>query len=83
MFRGSSTHPQEVNVVNCTYMQPLVLSFSAGGRLVHLLRVTQVGINKGTCTSVYTVVYGVCACISLIKGNKKIKMLGVSNYKKI
>jgi len=38
MFRGSSAHLQEVNDVNCTYMQPLVFSFSAGGRLVHLLR---------------------------------------------
>jgi len=38
MFRASSAHPQEVNVVNCTCMQPLVFSFSAGGRLVHLLR---------------------------------------------
>ena len=38
MFRGSSTHPQEVNDVNCTCTQPLVFSFSAGGRLVHLLR---------------------------------------------
>ena len=24
MFRASSAHPQEVNVVNCTCMQPLV-----------------------------------------------------------
>ena len=38
MFRASSAHPQEVSVVNCTCMQPLVFSFSAGGRLVHLLR---------------------------------------------
>ena len=38
MFRASFAHPQEVNVVNCTCMQPLVFSFSAGGRLVHLLR---------------------------------------------
>ena len=38
MFRASSAHLQEVNDVNCTSMQPLVLSFSAGGRLVHLLR---------------------------------------------
>jgi len=38
MFRASSAHPQEVNVVNCTCMQPLVFSFSAGGRLVQLLR---------------------------------------------
>jgi len=35
MFRASSAHPQEVNVVNYTCMQPLVFSFSAGGRLVH------------------------------------------------
>jgi len=34
-----------------------------------------------TCLLVYTVVYGVCACIGLIKGNKTIKMLGVSNFK--
>ena len=34
MFRA---HLQEVNDVNCTCMQPLVFSFSAGGRLVHLL----------------------------------------------
>ena len=38
MFRASSAHLQEVNDVNCTCMQPLVFSFSAGGRLVHLLR---------------------------------------------
>ena len=38
MFRASSAHPQENNVVNYTCMQPLVFSFSAGGRLVHLLR---------------------------------------------
>ena len=37
MFRPSSAHLQEVNDVNCTCMQPLVFSFSAGGRLVHLL----------------------------------------------
>ena len=35
MFRASSAHPQEVNDVNCTCMQPLVFSFSAGGCLVH------------------------------------------------
>ena len=38
MFRASSAHLQEVDDVNCTCMQPLVFSFSAGGRLVHLLR---------------------------------------------
>ena len=38
MFRASSAHLQEVNDFNCTCMQPLVFSFSAGGRLVHLLR---------------------------------------------
>ena len=38
MFRASSAHLQEVNDVNCTCMQPLVFSFSAGDRLVHLLR---------------------------------------------
>ena len=38
MFRASSAHLQEVNDVNCTCMQPLVFSFSAGGRLMHLLR---------------------------------------------
>ena len=38
MFRASSAHLQEVNDVNCTCMQPLVFSFSAGVRLVHLLR---------------------------------------------
>ena len=38
MFRASSAHPQEINVVNCTCMQPLVFSFSAGGRLMHLQR---------------------------------------------
>ena len=37
MFLASSAHPQEVNVINCTCMQPLVFSFSTGGRLVHLL----------------------------------------------
>ena len=38
MFGASSAHLQEVNDGNCTCMQPLVFSFSAGGRLVHLLR---------------------------------------------
>ena len=38
MFRASSAHLQEVNDVNCTCMQPLVFSFTAGGHLVHLLR---------------------------------------------
>jgi len=38
MFRASSAHLQEVNDVNCTCTQPLVFSFSAGGRLVHLRR---------------------------------------------
>ena len=38
MFRLSSADLQEVNDVNCTCIQPLVFSFSAGGRLVHLLR---------------------------------------------
>jgi hypothetical protein len=38
MFRASSAYPQEVNDVNCICMQPLVCSFSAGGRLVQLLR---------------------------------------------
>ena len=33
MFRASSSHLQEVNDVNCTCMQPLVFSFSAGGHL--------------------------------------------------
>ena len=30
MFRASSAHLQEVSDVNCTCMQPLVFSFSAG-----------------------------------------------------
>jgi len=38
VFRASSAHLQEVNDVNCTCMQPLVFSFSPGGRLVHSLR---------------------------------------------
>jgi len=38
MFRASSSHLQEVNDINYTRMQPLVFSFFAGGRLVHLLR---------------------------------------------
>jgi len=45
MFRASSAHLQEVNDVNCTCMQPLVFSFSAGGRLVHLLRGDWSNIN--------------------------------------
>ena len=44
MFRASSAHLQDVNDVNCTCMQPLVFSFSAGVRILHLY---QVGINKG------------------------------------
>jgi hypothetical protein len=55
MFRTTSAHPQEVPVVNYTIMQLLVFSFSAGSRLVHLLKavcridniVHQVGNNKG------------------------------------
>jgi len=38
MFQASSAHLQEVSDVNCTRMQPLVFSFSAGSHLVHLLR---------------------------------------------
>jgi hypothetical protein len=38
MFRASSAHLQEVNDVNCICMQPLVSSFSAGGRLVQSLK---------------------------------------------
>jgi len=38
MSGASSAHLQEVNDVNRTCMQPLVFSFSAGGRLVQLLR---------------------------------------------
>jgi len=38
MFRATSARPQEVSDVNRTCMQPQVFSFSAGGRLVHLLR---------------------------------------------
>ena len=37
MFRASSARLQEANDVNCTCMQPLVFSFSAGRRLVQLL----------------------------------------------
>jgi len=44
MFRTSSPHLQDVNDVNCTCMQPLVFSFSAGGRLVHLLRGDSINI---------------------------------------
>jgi len=33
MFRATSSHPQEVNDVNCTCTQPLVFSFSADGHL--------------------------------------------------
>jgi hypothetical protein len=33
MFRASSADLQEVNDVNCICMQPLVSSFSVGGRL--------------------------------------------------
>jgi hypothetical protein len=40
MFRASSAHLQEVNDVNCICMQPLVSSFSAGGRLVQSLTTT-------------------------------------------
>jgi hypothetical protein len=38
MFRTSSAHPQGVSEVECICMQPLVLSFSAGGRLVQSLK---------------------------------------------
>jgi hypothetical protein len=37
MFVASSVHLQEVNDVNYICMQPLVSSFSAGGRLVQSL----------------------------------------------
>jgi hypothetical protein len=49
MFRASSAHLQEVNDINCTCMQPLVFSFSAGDRLVHLLR----GIDTNLIHNVY------------------------------
>ena len=53
MFRASSAHPQEVNVVNYTCMQPLVFSFSIGGRLVHLLRGEEDGrMMPETCRGV-------------------------------
>jgi len=35
MFRASSAHPQEVNVVNCTCMQPLVFSFCKSELLLY------------------------------------------------
>jgi len=35
MFRASSAHPQEVNDVNCTCMQPLVFSFSKSELLLY------------------------------------------------
>jgi predicted amidohydrolase len=38
MFRATSAHLQEVPVINYTIMQLLVFSFSAGSRLVHLLK---------------------------------------------
>jgi cytochrome c oxidase subunit IV len=38
MFRATSAHLQEVPVINYTIMQPLVFLFSAGSRLVHLLK---------------------------------------------
>ena len=48
LFRASSAHLQEVNDVNCTCMQPLVFSFSAGCRLVHLLRGDWSSLSKCT-----------------------------------
>ena len=48
MFRASSAYLQGVNDVNCTCMQPLVFSFAAGGRLVHLLKGEQSPLNKCT-----------------------------------
>jgi hypothetical protein len=60
MFRASSAHLQEVNDINCTCKQPLVFSFSAGGRLVHLLRVqvhnsyiNYIKLNASTCFERY------------------------------
>jgi len=38
MFRTSSARIQEVNNVNCTCMQILAFSFSAGGRHVEELK---------------------------------------------
>jgi hypothetical protein len=38
MFRASSAHLQVVNDVSCICMQPLVSSFSAGGRLLQSLK---------------------------------------------
>jgi hypothetical protein len=57
MFPASSAHLQEGSDVNCICMQPLVSSFSAGGRLAQSLKgdscnyvickiVYQVGVNK-------------------------------------
>ena len=57
MFRASSAHPQEVSVVNCTCMQPLVFSFSAGGRLVHLLRGGSVLLNQMAALFLYNFIF--------------------------
>ena len=35
MFRASTAHFQEAHDINCTYMQPLVFSFSKGESLLY------------------------------------------------
>jgi hypothetical protein len=50
MFRAPSAHSQEFNDANCVCMQPLVPSFSAGGRLVQSLKVNLQQLHKtATC----------------------------------
>jgi hypothetical protein len=49
MFRASYAHLQEVNNVNFICMQPLVSSFSAGGRLVQSLRGDDERMKLETC----------------------------------
>jgi hypothetical protein len=46
MFRATSAHPQEVLVINYTIMQPPAFSFSAGGRLVHLLKTLVLSVAR-------------------------------------
>jgi hypothetical protein len=55
MFQASSAHLQEVSDVNCISMQPLVSSFSAGGRLVKSLATAQDGHLQYQWLHTYTI----------------------------
>jgi len=65
MFCASSAHLQEVKDVNCTCMQHLVFSFSAGGRytvyyiwkLLYMFRVVPPPIIRSAYNWIYSIWY--------------------------